>query len=332
MKSTRFVLVFALFAALLGGVVGLTGCSNKDTAAKVNGQVITVTALNAQLDQLKKQYPQMFEGSDAEGRLLDFKQRLLENLINQALIEQAAKQKGVTVSDADIQKQVDQLKAGFKDSAQFDAALKSAGMTVDTLKVQIKNQLITQKLVESLASNSSVTDAEIKAYYDKNKAQFFQKPAKRAEHILFKPEDKATAQKVLKELQAGGDFGALAKKYSIDTATSSKGGDLGWPTSAYVPEFQAALDKLNKGQTSALVQTPYGWHIIRVTDTRAGVQQTLAQVKSQIQQLIVQQRRSDAYQTFVNDLRAKAKIEIIAADLKAAAAKGSSSTATPTAP
>jgi foldase protein PrsA len=331
MKSTRFLLVLALCGVLLAGVVGLTGGSDKDTAAKVNGQVIKVSELNTQLEQLKKQYPQMFTGTDAEGRLLDFKQRLLDNLINQALIEQAAKQKNITVSDADVQKQIDQLKGGFKDTTQFEAALKSAGMTLDTLKTQIKNQLITQKLVESLASNATVSDAEIQAYYDKNKAQFFQKPAKKASHILFKPEDKATAAKVLKELQANpASFSALAKKNSIDTATASKGGDLGWPTSAYVPEFQAALDKLKVGQTSALVQSPYGWHIIKVTEERGGTQQKLADVKSQIQQIIVQQRRSDAYQNFLNDLKKNAKIEIIEPDLKAAAAKKASTPATAT--
>jgi len=328
MKSTRFLLVAALCGVMLAGVIGLTGCSGGDAAAKVNGQVITTTELNAQLDQLKKQYPQMFQGSDAEGRLLDFKERLLENLINQDLIAQAAKQKGITVSDDDVQKQIDQLKAGFKDEAQFEAALKSAGMTTDSLKSQIQNQLITQKLVESLSSSQTVTDAEIAAYYNANKAQFFQKPAKRAEHILFKPSDKATAEKVLKQIQGGADFGALARKYSIDTASASKGGDLGWPTSAYVPEFQAALDKLSKGQTSGLVQTPYGWHIIRVTDVRPGTQQSLAEVKSQIQQIIVQQRRSDAYQTFLNDLRKTAKIEILEADLKSSASKITGSTST----
>ena len=334
MKSTRFLLVAALCGVMLAGVIGLTGCSNRDAAAKVNGQVITTTELNTQLDQLKKQYPQMFQGSDAEGRLLDFKERLLENLVNQDLIAQAAKQKGITVSDDDVNKQIDQLKAGFKDETQFEAALKSAGMTTDSLKSQIQNQLITQKLVESLSASQAVTDAEIATYYNANKSQFFQKPAKRAEHILFKPSDKATAEKVLKQIQAGADFGALARKYSIDTASASKGGDLGWPTSAYVPEFQAALDKLSKGQTSGLVQTPYGWHIIRVTDVRPGTQQSLAEVKSQIQQIIVQQRRSDAYQTFLNNLRKTAKIEILEADLKSAASKitgstSTSSTATP---
>jgi foldase protein PrsA len=327
MKSTRNLLIAALCGALLIGALGLSGCSNKNAVAKVNGEAVTTDALNQQLEQLKKQYPNMFTGADGEGRLLDFKQRLLENLINQKLVEQAAKDKGLKVSDADVQKQIDQLKAGFKDQAQFDEALKSAGMTLDGLKLQIRNQLVTQKLIESVAANSKVSDADIQAYYDKNKTQFFQKASKKASQILFKPEDKATAEKVLAEVKAGGDFGALAKKYSVDTASASKGGDLGFPTSAYVPEFQAALDKLSKGQTTtALVQTPFGWHIIRVTDERPAVQQPLAEVKAQIEQIIVQQRKGDAYQTFLADLRKKAKIEILAADLKAAAAKGSKTT------
>jgi len=326
MKSTRALLVVALLGALAIGVFGASGCTSKDTAAKVNGEAITQTELNAQLDQLKKQYPQMFTGADGEGRLLDFKQRLLDNLINQKLIEQAAKDKGVKVSDADIQKQIDQLKSGFKDEAQFNEALKSAGMTVETLKEQIKNQLITQKLIESLASDKKVSASDIQAYYDKNKSQFFQKEAKKASHILFKPEDKATAEKVLKEVQGGGDFAALAKQYSIDTATASKGGDLGWPTSPYVPEFQTALDKLKKGQTSALVQSPYGWHIIRVTDERSGTQQTLEEVKAQIEQIIVQQRKADSYQQFLNDLRKDAKIEILDPQLKTAGKSGSTTT------
>jgi foldase protein PrsA len=198
-------------------------------------------------------------------------------------------------------------------------------MTTDQLKTQIQNQLITQKLIESLQANSTVSDADIQAYYNKNKAQFELKAAKRASHILFKTEDKATAQKVLKELQAGTiTFPAAAKKYSIDTATASKGGDLGYPTQAFVPEFQTALDKLKKGQTSGLVQSPYGWHIIYVADERAASQQTLAEVKTQIQQIILQQRRSDAYQQFLNDLRKNAKIEYVESDLKPSSKGGSS--------
>jgi foldase protein PrsA len=324
------MLGIALSALLLVGAIGLSGCGNKGVAARVNGQAIMETELTTQLDQLKKQYPQMFNGGDAEGRLLDFKQRLLENLVNQALVEQAAKDKGIKVTDADIQKQIDQLKSGFKDQAAFEQALKSAGMTVDQLKAQIRNQLVTQKLVETLSANQKVSDAEIKAYYDKNKAQFFDAAAKRASHVLFKAEDKATAKKVLAQLQdKSTTMAAAAKKYSVDTASATKGGDLGWPTQAYVPEFQAALDKLSKGQMSGLVESQYGVHIVKVTDVRSGSQKPLSEVKSQIEQIIIQQRRSDAYQQFLNDLRKKAKIEYIEADLKPSANGSSAATKTP---
>jgi len=328
MKSTRVLLVFALLSALLVGTVAVSGCAKKDAAATVNGDAISLTQLNQQLDQLKKQYPNMFEGADGEGRLLDFKKRLLDNLVNQKLVEQAAKDKGIKVSDADIKKQIDQLKGGFKDTAQFESALKSAGMTVDSLTEQIRQQLMTQKLIETLSANTKVTAADVKAYYDKNKSQFFQKAAKRPSHILIKPEDKAIAEKVLKELKAGATFAAEAKKYSIDTATASKGGDLGWPSTPYVPEFEAALAQLSKGQMSGLVKSPYGWHIILVTEERKGAQQPLAEVKTQIEQIIIQQRKADAYQQFLNKLRKDAKIDILVEDLKAGAGKSGSTTTT----
>jgi len=322
MKSLRILVAAALAVAL---ALGAVGCSQKNVAAKVNGEVITVEELQAQVDQLKKQYPQMFEGTDAEGRLLDFKQRILDNLINQKLLEQAAKDKGIDVDDTAVKAQIDQLKSGFKDDAQFAAAIKSAGMTEDSLKAQVKEQLLTQKIVESLSSEATATASEIKAYYDANKTQFYQKDAKRASHILFKPEDKKTAEKVLKQVKDGSDFAALAKQYSVDTATATKGGDLGWPTTPYVAEFEDALKKLKVGEVSGLVETPYGWHIITVTDERKGSQQKLADVKEQIAQILSQQTRADAYQKFLDDLRKKAKIEILVEELKLPASKPATS-------
>jgi len=327
MKRFRMLLAAGLVAVLAFSVVG---CSDKNVAARVNGDEITIDELNKQVDQLKKQYPQMFEGADGEGRLLDFKQRLLDNLINQKLVAQAAEDKGIKVTDADVTKQVEQLKTGFTDTKQFEAALKSAGYTVETLKVQVKDQLVTQKLIESLASEGSASQAEIQQYYDKNKAQFYQKAAKRPAHILFKPEDKANAEKVLKELKEGAEFSVEAKKYSTDTATAAKGGDLGWPSTPYVTEFQTALDKLKVGETSDLVKTPYGWHIIKVTEERKAKQQTIAEVKDQIKQILVQQRRADAYQQFIDKLRKKAKIEIVLDELKTSTTKSGSKAATGT--
>ncbi|MDZ4168608.1 MAG: SurA N-terminal domain-containing protein [Coriobacteriia bacterium] len=312
MKPLRIALILALAVALMTGA----GCSDKETAAKVNGEKITIVELDKQVEQLKTQYPDMFTGADGEGRLIDFKQRLLDNLINQKLIEQAAKDKKISISEDEIAKQIEQLKSGFQDDKQFQDALKSAGMTEESLTTQIREQLLTQKLIESLSKDAKVSEVDIKSYYDKNKSQFEQQAAKRASHILFKPEDKQEAERVLSQVRSGGNFSALAKEYSVDTATATNGGDLGWPTTPYVPEFEAALKKLDKGQTSALVKTPYGWHIIRVTEERSASQQKLEDVKDQIEQILVQQNRADAYQKFLDALRKKAKIEILLEELR----------------
>jgi len=324
MKALRVALSLVLVAGLF---LGVTGCSDEDVAAKVNGEVIKKSELDAQVEKLKEQYPQMFEGADGEGRLIDFQQRLLDNMINAVLIRQAAEDEGIDVTDSDIEKKIEELKAGFKTQEQFDEALSQAGMDVATLEEQIRDQLVTEQLIATLNEDGKVSEKEIKEYYDKNKAQFAEVAAVHASHILFDKSDKATAEKVLAEVKAGGDFAALAKKYSKDPASAANGGDLGWPTTPYVPEFQAAAEKLSPGQISALVETQFGWHIIKVVEKREDRQKTLAEVSEQIQQIIVQQRNADAYQTFLDDLREKAEIEILIADLQQPAPGSAETTA-----
>ena len=183
----------------------------------------------------------------------------------------------------------------------------------------------------ALAEDSTVSDAEIKEYYDKNKEQFYQKDAKRASHILFKPEDKEKAEKVLSEIEDGGDFAALAKEYSVDPATASKGGDLGWPTTPYVPEFQAALDKLDKGEISGL-----GADALRLAhhqgDRRA--QGLAAEARGRQGPDRADPRaaaRADAYQKFLDELRDSAEIEILVEELKAARPRSTTTTEHPVA-
>ena len=247
--------------------------SDKDVAAKVNGEDgHRSTELNTQVEQLKKQYPTMFTGADGEGRLLDFKQRLLDNLINQKLVEQAAKDKGIKVTDADVETQIEQLKAGFKDDGAVPAGAQERRHGRRRARSsRCASSCVTQKLIEKLSTDAArpPTLRSRRTTRRTRRSSSRRRPSARV-HILFKAEDKATAEKVLAEVKAGGDFAALAKKYSQDPGSAANGGDLGWPTTPYVAEFEAALDKLEGRQISALVKTQYGWHIIKVTDERAG--------------------------------------------------------------
>ncbi len=311
MKALRIAVAAIL---VVGLAFALVGCGNQNVAATVNGEKISNEELATQLAQVKKRFPQFFQGADAAQRELEFKQRLLDELINRELVAQAAKDRGINISDADVQNQIATIKKGFKDQAAFDAALKNAGIDPTALDQQIRTQLVTQKLVEQLSKDvAKPSDAEIKAYYDTHKSEFGQTAAKRASHILVK--DKAQAEKLLKEIKGGADFTKLAKANSIDTVSAQKGGDLDWPTTPYVPEFQAALDKLDVGQLSKVVKTQFGYHIIKVTDERAAKQQPLAEVKNTIVQKMTEQKRADLYQKLLDDLRKKAKIEIFVKDL-----------------
>ncbi|MDZ4065073.1 MAG: peptidylprolyl isomerase, partial [Coriobacteriia bacterium] len=103
-----------------------------------------------------------------------------------------------------------------------------------------------------------------------------------------------------------------------DPVSAEKGGDLGWPTTPYVPEFEAAAQKLKVDEVSELVKTNFGYHIIKLIEKRENRQKPIDEVKDQIEQLIVQQRNADAYQKFLDDQRAKADIEILIPELQAA--------------
>lgn len=328
MKSPRILLVAALASALVLSAFA-TGCAKKELVAKVNGEGIEMAALDSQIAQLNTSYPNMFSGADGEGRLIDMKQRLLETLINQKLVEQAAKAKGIRVSDKDVEKQIQTLQSRFSDKSQFENALKSSGMTIESLTNQLKGQLINTKLTETLGVASEVTSAEVKAYYDKNLNQFRQKEQRKASHVLMKSSDKAAAQKVLNRLRSGKlTIAEAAKQYSIDKETATNGGDLGWSDgSGYVPEFQAVYNKLGKGELSNLVKSSYGYHIIEVTDVRKAKIQPLSEVTQQITQILQSQRKAEAYQKFLDELKKTAKIEILVQELKGAADAVSSSIA-----
>ncbi len=312
MKALRIALAAVLMAAL---VFSVTGCSDEDAAARVNDEVIKKSDLDAQIEALKEQYPDMFTGADGEGRLLEFQQRLLDNMINNVLIRQAADEMGIEVSDADVAAEVDSLKQGFESDEQFNEALTQAGMDVEALNQQVREQLVTEQLLASLSEDVSVSDEEIADYYSGNEAQFTEQAAVHASHILFDPADKETAEKVLAEIKDGGDFSALAKEYSKDPGSAANGGDLGWPSTPYVPEFQAAAESLSPGEISDLVETTFGWHIIKVIEKRDTSVKPLAEVKDQIVELIKQQYNADTYQQFLNEQRDKADIEILIPEL-----------------
>lgn len=177
----------------------------------------------------------------------------------------------------------------------------------DDFKTQMelaRQTILIRELFADQQKKNPVTDAEVKAEYDKFVAANGGKEYK-ARHILVEKEDEA--KKVIADLKKGQKFEDLAKKQSKDPGSGANGGDLDWATAAsYVPEFAQAMTKLNKGQTSTEpVKSQFGWHVIRVDDIREAQLPKLEDVRPQIAQQLQQQKLAK----FQEDLRTKAKIE-----------------------
>ena len=167
-----------------------------------------------------------------------------------------------------------------------------------------RQTLLIRELFADFQKKDPVTDADIKAEYDKFVAANGGKEY-RARHILVEKEDEAKA--IIASLKKGGKFDEIAKKQSKDPGSGANGGDLDWANAAsYVPEFSGAMIKLNKGQTTeAPVKSQFGFHVIRLDDVRDAQLPKLEEVKPQIAQQLQQQKLAK----FQEDLRAKAKIE-----------------------
>jgi peptidyl-prolyl cis-trans isomerase C len=171
------------------------------------------------------------------------------------------------------------------------------------LDVQRQNTLI-QALMRDEMDKSPITDADIRKVYDEQKAKSGGKEY-RARHILVDKEDEAKS--IIEQLKKGAKFEDIAKKSSKDPGSGANGGDLDWASpDGYVKPFSEAMVKLEKGKfTEAPVQTQFGWHVIRLDDTRDAQFPPLEQVQGQIREMLQQQKA----QAFAADLQKKAKIQ-----------------------
>jgi peptidyl-prolyl cis-trans isomerase C len=195
-------------------------------------------------------------------------------------------------------------------------------MTIDELRKETRSNLLISKMLDQeITPQLTVKPSEISAFYEKNPDKFQQPESIRASHILIavpQGADAATRQKahakaedVLKQAKAGGDFAKLAETYSND-ASKSHGGDLGYfPKGQMVPAFEAAAFALKPGELSGVVESPFGYHIIKLTDRKPAHTVPFGEVSSRIEQYLQQELRSKKTREFVDALKAKGKVEVL---------------------
>ena len=257
----------------------------------------------------------------------------LTQLVQQSLVDQYAVDNKIAVSDDEINKRENDIKAKYP-AGQFDQILKQQGLTEPDVRTILKQQIVIEKAV---SKDVHVSDSEIKTYFDKNHATLDKPEQVRARHILVA--DAKTAAEVEAKLKGGAKFEDLAKKYSTDPSSKDKGGELGFfGKGQMVPAFQDAAFSSPVGKITAPVKSPFGFHIIQVEEKKPALKATLANTHDQILEQLKQQQNAQQFPVFLQGLRSKAKIEVYddrlkdafpAAPAPAAAASAAPAPATP---
>lgn len=227
----------------------------------------------------------------------------LDNMITMELIDQAAADAKVTITDEDVNAEIESLKTQFGGEEALNSALAQSGMTLDDLK---KNTEIQVKIRKILEPQTKVTDEDISTYYEENKDTFATPEQVRASHILVETKEEADAIK--KELDEGADFATLAKEKSTDSSAAN-GGDLGFfGKGDMVAEFEKAAFSMEINEISEPIKSDYGYHIIMKTDYKEATNPTLEDKKEEIRKTLVDQQVSELSSTWLSDLRSNAKI------------------------
>lgn len=286
-----------------------------DVAARVDGQPIPTRTIRMIVEQSGRG-----RGAGPEDPAV-YRQALQQAIVRELLFQEAVKRK-IAADDAQVERTYNEVRVRFKDDKAWEAMLKGQGWDPQSFRNELRIHHTIQALLAKVAEETSAqaTDQEAQAFYDSHPGVFDSGERVKASHILVRIPEGATgagkeelrkkAEALLQRVRAKEDFAALARQSSEDPGSAKNGGDLGtFGRGQMVGPFEQAAFALQPGEVSGIVETPFGFHIIKVTGRVPARKLPFAEVKERLKVEMVQQKRQQAQQSFVNSLRAKAKIE-----------------------
>lgn len=294
--------------------INIIGCSNK-SVAKINN-----------VDISKEEYKKIEEFLYVSGYIEkdeensgEINNDILSFIIDNEVVYQQAQKENIKIKDSDVNEKLKVLKESLEINTFYKEKLELAGITEEFLKTQVKKDLTIDKYRENFMKDLKVTDEEIEDYYNSNKDKFKIEEVK-ASQILISTLDKDSkevsekdkeklkerAESILNKVNNNEDFAALAQKYSDDKKSAKDGGDLGYfaknEKNIY---FTREVFKLDINQVSNLIETPYGYHIVKIADKRT-ITKSLNDSKDDIKNKLLNKK----YLEHVDSLYKKAKITI----------------------
>ncbi|MFN0149463.1 MAG: peptidylprolyl isomerase [bacterium] len=317
-----------LLAALLASQAG---CGKKESGgpdagavvAKVNGHKIHDKELVREIGQMNTMIQQ--QGGqppmDAAG-MAEIRQNAINNLVDKRLLMERVDKEGIAPTDAEVDAEVAKVKSQYPDEASFAARLAQLSMSDADLRNEIRFNVGMQRVAaKHQDAVPEPSPEEARKYYDENRPRFLEPPGIRASHILIRanrtdPDSlklaaRARADAALAQIKGGSDFAAVATEKSEDTGSAPNGGDVGFfSRGRMVPEFESAAFALEVGDVSPVVETQFGYHIIKVTDKRDEREVPFEEVQDQVIQMLGQTKGERIVRALIEESRKSAKIEI----------------------
>lgn len=354
-KGPQLVLAAIVATAIVGGAAA-TGTyiwANQNAyAAKINGEVVSTDEYLSIIERAKKQYSgQMgmdFNSEQGRSMLETLKQNIMNSLVDMTLMKQKAKEMGLSVTpDQYAARYKEFLRSRYQGNEQsLEEDLKKNRITKPEFEKQFKDQILLQALYQKVIADIKVSDKDIADFYAKNQDKFETPEQISAKHILIKAEEgkadevkkaKAKAEGLLAQIKGGANFDELAKKFSEDEGSKGSGGDLGnFSKGRMVPQFEEAAWKLKPGEvTPTLVQSRFGFHIIKRGPTIPAEKKKLEEVKPMIKSQLSQNKERETFEAWLKKAKDSSKIDVNQEMLKvppAPATAASGASADPAAP
>lgn len=309
--------LFPLVAVALLGAVLAAGCGSGKKSVGAN-DVAVVGDRSISKQEFQKLLDQACATTKSQGqqcpqagteKYAALRKQAMQYLVQRAEFEQKADDLGLKITDADVDAQLQKIKAQyFGKGGKCDAncekkyrdQIAKQRLSDEQVHEDVRANVIQNKIYEKVTADVEVSDKEIEDYYKKNKQQYVQPASRDVRHILVKK--KSLADQLHQRLLSGADFAALAKKYSEDPSSKTQGGKLTVSKGRQVPEFDKAAFSLKTREISEPIKTQYGWHIIQPLGAIKNERKTpLKEVRPAIRQQLVQQKKQDKMRKWVDE-------------------------------
>ena len=291
--------------------------------AVINDSIILRSELEARMVPVIGEAQQITDPKERERRIEKLRGQVLDEMVNEELIVQAAENAKIEVESSEVQAALDEIKSSNNlDDAGLQQVLTAQGYTMSAYKQDLRRQLLRLRAVNQLvAPKVQITDEDVRARYDQMQRRSDSVSSVRLSHILIKlpqgateqqvAEGKERAAKAIERVKAGEDFAKVAKDVSDDTGTKDSGGELGWFQRGSVnPDWEQIVFAMDKGDVRGPVTGPQGLHVFYVSEVKKGELKSYSEMKETLTRELRRREMDKQTQTWLEELRKRAYIDI----------------------